>query len=221
MKKMILITLMIAVLLTSGAFAEEKQQDMKFNVAARYYPATLKISNAPDYTIGAIWLEGNLFVGKDSRWKGSIEWIKGNDTKTVTGVSTKIDNCQLIGRIGYDVWEKLYLGLDYKSNKMDISPTGFGTVSRTFRGLGIGAEKHFDLSKDWPAFAAIHYYPTLTGPGSLNFRAFEYEAGIMYRWPKAVDISVGYRGETWCGYDNASNTNINFSGPYIGISKEF
>lgn len=220
MKKIMVIALLIGILLSGAAFAEN-ETDVKFNLAARYYPANMKITNAPDYSLNAIWLEGNLFVGKDSKWKGSIEWFKGNDTKTVLGTPIKLDNSQIIGRIGYDVWQKFYLTANYKSNKLEASGPGLGTGNRTFKGFGIGVEKHFDLSPQWPAFAAVHYYPSLNATGGLDFHAWEYEAGVKYKWPNAVDIEVGYRGEHWSGYNNAANTKININGPYLGISKDF
>ncbi len=220
MKKVLVFTLLVGILLTGFAFAEN-ETDVKFNVAARYYPATLKMSGAPNYHLNALWLEGNLFVGKDHRWKGTVEWFKGNDTKRIAGISTKIDNSQFIGRVGYDVWEKFYVTANYKSNPLEVSPAGFGTVRRTFKGWGFGVQKHFDLSEQWPAFAAVHYYPKLHSTNSLDFRGWEYQAGVKYKWPKVVDIEAGYRGENWKGFNNASNTNIDIYGPYIGISKEF
>ncbi len=67
----------------------------------------------------------------------------------------------------------------------------------------------------------IHYYPTLEGPHGYNFRCFEYEAQVKYQIPKAVDLSVGYKGEAWDGYDNADHINAGFKGFYFGVSKEF
>lgn len=221
MKRILVIALVLGVLLTGVAMADET--NVKFNIAARYYPATFSATGIPDYQLNAPWLEANIFAGKNRRWKGSFEWFQGNDSKNVFGVSTKLDNRQIIGRIGYDVWQELYATVSYKHNRVEVSNV-FGNTCSNFKGFGIGLEKYVQLdpkTKKWPMFAAVHYYPTLDGPNNGDFHAWEYEIGVKYKWPKAVDISVGYRGESWNGFNNASNTDITISGPYIGISKEF
>lgn len=216
MKKVLVLLAVIGILLASAAFAEEKS-DVKFDVSLRYYPSTFKVTNTPDYSINSMWLRGDAFFGKD-KWKAGIEWFGGNGTKTITGVSVKQTHSTFIGRVGYDVWEKFYATLDYKSFNLKMSPVAF---NQTFSGLGIGLQKHFELDKDWPCFAAIHYYPSLVSSGSMNFHDFEYEVGVAYRWPKFLDVGVGYRGDSMKGYDTFSGTTASLSGPYIGFSKSF
>jgi hypothetical protein len=220
MKKNLVLVLVIGILLTAAAFAEEKS-DANFDVAARYYPSTFTSTNSPNYNVNSIWLMGDAFFGKQ-KWKGTVEWFGGNDTKTVTfggvGTSIKETHSTFILRAGYDVWEKFYATLDYKSFNLKMNP---GAYNQTFSGLGIGVQKHFELDKNWPCYAAIHYYPSITSAGSKNFHDFEYDVNVGYKLPKFVDVAVGYRGDSFKGYDSYKGTTATLSGPYIGVSKSF
>lgn len=213
MKKFLVIALVFAFLLTAAAFAEENNDSqVKFNIAARYYPVVFYSTNAPDYNLSTLFLEGNLFVGKNKKWKGSIEYFGGKDTER----NIELEANSITGRVGYDLWEHLYLTVDYKSTQLKMAG-----LSNTFNGIGFGLEKDFQAGPHVPIFVAIHYYPTLDGPRDVKFRVFEYEAMVKYQMPKAVDLSIGYKAENWDGYNNASNINAGFRGPYFGVSKEF
>ena len=213
MKKIMVIALVFAFLLTAAAFAEESNDsNVKVNIAARYYPVVFYSTNNPDYNLSSIFLEGNLFVGKNKKWKGSIEYFGGEDTER----GLKLTANSVTGRIGYDLWEHLYLTVDYKSTQLKLAG-----ISNTFDGIGFGLEKDFKAGPRVPIFVALHYYPTLDGPRGVKFRVFEYEAMVKYQMPKAVDLSIGYKAENWDGYDRASNINAGFRGPYFGVSKEF
>jgi len=213
MKKILVVAIIFGILLTGAVFAEEKDDSRtKVNLAARYYPAIFYSTNAPDYDINSIFLEGNLYVGKNKKWKGSIEYFGGNDTKR----GVKLDVNSLTGRIGYDLWEHLYFTLDYKSTQLKSAG-----VSNTFNGLGFGIEKDFKAGPRLPVFLALHYYPTLDGPRGQDFHVFEYEVMVKYKIPNAVDLSLGYKGENWDGFNNVSRIDAGFRGPYFGISKEF
>ena len=213
MRKILVIALVFAFLLTAASFAEENSDGkVKVNIAARYYPAVFYSTNAPDYNMNAIFLEGNLFVGKNKKWKGSIEYFGAEDTER----GIKLNSNCWTGRIGYDLWEHLYLTVNYKSNQLKAAG-----VSNTYDGIGFGIEKDFKAGPRVPVFVALHYYPALDGPRGMNFHVFEYEAMVKYQIPSAVDLSIGYKAENWDGYDNAKGIDAGFRGPYFGISKEF
>jgi hypothetical protein len=209
-KKVLVFALLLGILLTGAVMAEEN--NVKVNVAASYYPATFYATDFSDYNMSCIMLEGNLFVGKDKKWKGSIEYYGGSDTKN----ALKLEANSVTGRVGYDFWQHTYFTVDYKSTQLKLAG-----LSNTFNGLGFGLEKDFQLGPRVPVLLAVHYYPTFSGPRSTNFRVWEYEAQVKYQIPNAVDVFAGYKAENWDGYDNASGINAGFRGPVFGVSKEF
>lgn len=223
MKKVLIFTLAICILAFSAALADETAStgDVGGNVAVRYYPTTTDFGGGTSFNISNIWAEGNLYVGKDRKWKGSIEWFGGNKSKTFNGVNVKCTESQATGRIGYDLWEKTYLSVDYKSNKFTFGVAGFGTGSGTFDGIGFGVDKEWGLSKQWILNTNLHYFPTLSGPNKWDYRDLEYEIGLVYKIPSAVNIDAGFRGESWTGFNKAKNTTVTIAGPYLGISKDF
>jgi len=212
-KKILVLALIMGLLITASAFAEEQgDSNAKVNLAARYYPAIFHSSNAPDYNLNMLFLEGNLFLGKDKKWKISAEYFGGEDTKN----NIKLTTNSFTGRVGYDLVSHLWVTLDYKSTELKVVG-----VKNTYSGLGLGLEKEFKAGERVPIFAAVHYYPTLDGSRGEDFHCFEYEVQVKYQIPNAIDLSVGYKGENWNGFNNASNIDAGFNGPYFGVSKEF
>lgn len=226
MKKILVIMLVFGFLLTAVAFAaEEEKSDFKVNLAARYYPTSMSFSPnwfGVNFDHSNIWLEGNLFVGKDLKWKGTVEWFGAGRTKFAPnlGVNARIYNSHFIGRIGYDLWEKTYLSLDYMSNRFSTTILGI-TASQTNNGIGFGIDKDWKLGENWNLATNLHYYPSLTTANRVNYHVFEYEAGFVYKIPKSVNIDFGFRGENWRGYNNAAGNSVRVNGPYIGVSKDF
>lgn len=230
MKKTIAITLILCLFLTVAAFAADKDNEKgetAGNLAARFYPTTTT-SNGSSWSHSNIWLEGNLFLGKYDKgykWKGTVEWLGAAKTKnfTINNVNTPVRFRQSLfnGRIGYDVWESTYVSLSYKNynNSFDINNIGLG--SGTWKGWGIGVDKKWDVSKQWDIHTNVHYFPQMNGPNNWDYRTWSYEVGGVYKWPKAVNIDFGYRGDSGSGFNNANNTSYSISGPYIGISKDF
>lgn len=210
MKKILVFALIFGFLVSAAVMAEETS--VKVNLSASYYPAIFHAKNMPDYNLSCIFLEGNLFVGKDKKWKGSIEYYGGSDTKN----GVKLEANSVTGRIGYDFWQHTYFTVNYKSTQLK----SFG-ITNTWNGAGIGLEKDFKAGPKVPIMLAVHYYPSFTGPLSQNFRVWEYEANVKYQIPNAVDIQAGYKGESWDGYDRTSGVSAGINGPYIGVSKEF
>lgn len=226
MKKLLLLALIVCLFASTAVFAEDKEggrptNDPGGNVAIRYYQTTVDFGNNFDYSVNNIWLEGNAFFLKNRRLKGTVEWFGGSKSKTFNNIATDFDQNQFIGRVAYDVWEKTYVGIDYKSHKNDFTINGVGTGAGTFNGIGFGVDKEWKLGRDWDLHTNLHYYPTLGGPNVADFSNLEYEIGAVYRMPKFVNIDFGWRGEKWSGKGNASNTDVNINGPYLGVSKDF
>ncbi len=222
MKKVLAILLVLGLMLTVAAFADE-EKDVTLNLAARWYPTSTNYGGGISYTHHNIWLEGNLFFGKDQRWQVSVEWFGGTKTKWFTGIGNlKATMNSFTGRVGYDVWEKMYLSLDYKSHQHKFSIPGAIVIgNRTYSGIGFGIDKYWKLGDYWQMKTNVHYYPTLSGGNKVDFHDITYEIGFVWKNPKAVNVDFGFRGESWSGFNNANGVNININGPYLGISKDF